>query len=91
MRTREWLNWLLYLLTGHQDVMATTPDMKSREEDPFIRLLKTHRKTPKNVRYAASSHHLLTLMLCQTHTTDLLSWNRKGETLMLSNVKKDTE
>lgn len=23
----EWLNWLLCLLTGHQDAMATTPDL----------------------------------------------------------------
>jgi len=40
MRKREWLNWLLYLLTGHQDVMVTTPDWQFRE---FL-LLKAQKK-----------------------------------------------
>lgn len=49
MKEGEWLNWLLYLLTGHQDVMATTSDLKFREEDPFILLLKAQKmeKRPK--------------------------------------------
>lgn len=40
MKEGERLNWLLYLLTGHQYVMATTPDLKFRQEDPFVLLLK---------------------------------------------------
>ncbi len=78
MKKGEWLNWLLCLLTGHQDAMATTPDLKFRKEDSLIRLLKAKDgSTPKDVTNAASSHHLLTRMLYQTHMNEWHLWEHK--------------
>lgn len=81
MRKGEWLNWLLCLLTGHQDAMATSPDLKFREDDSLILLFKTQKK---DKRPRMSQMLLLVIIYSHSRSTKPI-WltdfrgNTKGE------------